>query len=631
MFREYLLPIAILILLGSALVPLPAELLDYLLVGNSIFALLLLASTLYSREPLKLSAFPSILLLATLVRLVLNISTTRLVLTNGYAGEAVEAFGQVVVQGNLIVGIVLFLMIVIVQFIVVAKGSERVAEVCARFTLDALPGRQMAIDADVRAGLLDFESAKKKREDLQVESRFYGALDGAMKFVKGDAIAAIVVAFINIIGGISVGMLYQGMAFADAVNRFTILTIGDGLLAQIPALLNSLAAGLLVTRVNFSGSASLASDLMSQIVSTPASRGLAALAALALSLIPGFPHLPFFLIALALGLSTLFVGGPTNEEVGKKANIFVPRFPDKVAIKFSRETLMKIPRLEIEKAIEGAREKIFNDFGLIIDQPAVIVEAAREVLSVELMIRGIFAGSRDFEAGSFVEEFKSFLFEGLSVNLLDLLDDAATRRLLDELDKYAPELIANVIPNIASVTQITEIVRNLLSEGVAVKNFDLIMQAIAEYGTSKDQQNLDLLEEVRIRLKPIISSILKQRAASGLALIKGDLASDQREISLVTIDPVLDLNIIKQGNLPDPIIAEQVSRLNELLKSLAGQFPVVVCSKKCRRKLSLMLNGLGKQLVVAFEELTVDLPRKVIARFELGNEERENMLEQLAA
>ena len=223
--RELVVPIALIAIFASMLLPLPQGVLDVLLAGNLFLALLLFLSTLYISDPLKLSALPPILLLATLYRLALNISTTRLILSDGNAGQVVEAFGTVVVQGNIVVGVVVFLVITLIQFIVIAKGSERVAEVSARFTLDALPGKQMSIDADVRAGLIDFETAREKRQDLQTESHFYGALDGAMKFIKGDAIAGIAITAVNVIGGLTVGVGMNGLSFEQQFHSILYLQL----------------------------------------------------------------------------------------------------------------------------------------------------------------------------------------------------------------------------------------------------------------------------------------------------------------------------------------------------------------------------------------------------------------------
>src|SRR6056297_2090828 len=230
------------------IIPMPTLIMDLLLTANITFSLLIILVSIYINEPLQVSVFPSLLLFATLFRLGLNISTTRLILGQGYAGEVIEAFGNFVVGGNYVVGTVVFLILVIINFIVITKGSSRVAEVSARFTLDAMPGKQMAIDADLNAGLIDDEEARRRRTEIANEAEFYGAMDGASKFVRGDAVAGLLITSINILGGLAIGVFQLGMSFPDAANQYTLLTIGDGLVAQIPALIISTASGVIITR-----------------------------------------------------------------------------------------------------------------------------------------------------------------------------------------------------------------------------------------------------------------------------------------------------------------------------------------------------------------------------------------------
>ncbi|NDC37695.1 MAG: EscV/YscV/HrcV family type III secretion system export apparatus protein, partial [Proteobacteria bacterium] len=327
MGKELIVPLAVLGVLASMLLPVPPGVMDFLLVGNLILALVLFLSTLYISDTLKLSALPSMLLLATLYRLALNIATTRNILSSGDGGRVVEAFGTVVIQGNLVVGVVVFLIITLVQFIVIAKGSERVAEVSARFTLDALPGKQMSIDADVRAGLLDMSAARVKRQDLQTESRFYGALDGAMKFVKGDAIAGIVITAINIVGGLAIGILSEGLVIQQALSKYTLLTVGDGLVAQVPALLNSLAAGIIVTRVARGDDASLAGELLAQIGQVRRVKVLSAGLCVLLACIPGMPALPFLALGIVLVASAWLTPSETPAKALPQEHLFTPRPP----------------------------------------------------------------------------------------------------------------------------------------------------------------------------------------------------------------------------------------------------------------------------------------------------------------
>ena len=283
-------------------VPLPTEAIDVLLAGNLGLSVLLLMVAFYLQSPVELSTLPSIILLTTVFRLSLSIAVTRLVLTQADAGDIIRTFGDFVVSGNILVGLVIFLIITVVQFIVITKGAERIAEVAARFTLDAMPGKQMAIDADLRAGEIDQAVGRQRRSNLERESQFYGAMDGAMKFVKGDAVAGLVIIVINLIGGLVVGVLQHGQSFADAGETYSILTVGDGLVAQIPALIISITAGTVVTRVAGGEGDSLGGEIAMQLVGNSRALWLAAGIAALMGFIPGFPMIIFFMIAGGLAL-----------------------------------------------------------------------------------------------------------------------------------------------------------------------------------------------------------------------------------------------------------------------------------------------------------------------------------------
>lgn len=306
------------------IVPLPTPILDVLLAMNiSLGVVLLLAST-YMAHPLKLSTFPTIILVATLFRLGLNVASTRLILGEGYAGEVIESFGEFVVGGNYVVGFVLFVIITVIQFVVIAKGSERVAEVAARFTLDAMPGRQMSIDADLRAGALNLPEARRKRADLQRESQLFGALDGAMKFVKGDAIAGIVITVVNVTGGLAIGVMQRGMPIGEAARTYTLLTVGDGLVSQIPALLVAVCAGLIVTRVSAADDegTDVGSEVFAQLGATPRVYAIAAVLLLALAAIPGLPFVPF--ATLGVGSAVLAVALTRRAKARARAQAEAP-------------------------------------------------------------------------------------------------------------------------------------------------------------------------------------------------------------------------------------------------------------------------------------------------------------------
>jgi type III secretion protein V len=305
---DILLAGAVVGIVGMLIVPLPTVLLDILITTNISVAVILLLTAIYIPKALKVSVYPTLLLITTLFRLALNVSSTRLILLQADAGEVIKAFGQFVVRGNYIVGAVLFIILTLIQFIVIAKGSERVAEVAARFTLDAMPGKQMSIDADMRSGAIDQEEGKRRRRDLERESALFGAMDGAMKFVKGDTIAGIIIAVINIVGGLLIGVLQRGMEVADAAKIYTILTIGDGLVSTIPALLISTSAGIIVTRVQGEEEgAHLGADVASQLTSQPRAIALAAGLLVLLALVPGLPTFPFLVLGSIAGTGGYFL------------------------------------------------------------------------------------------------------------------------------------------------------------------------------------------------------------------------------------------------------------------------------------------------------------------------------------
>ena len=285
---------AVVLVVMMLIIPLPPLLLDFFITLNISAAIAIVVATLYLPRALDFSAFPSLLLLTTLFRLAINVSVTRMILLHGDAGEVVHSFGEFVVGGNVVVGLIMFLILVVIQFVVITNGAGRVAEVAARFTLDAMPGKQMAIDADLNAGQLTDEQARQRREDISREADFYGAMDGASKFVKGDAIAGIVIVLINLIGGLIVGMVQQGMSFTDAAQHFSLLTVGDGLSAQIPALLISTATGILVTRT--ASEKDLGSEVASQILAQHKAPLVAAAVICSFALVPGLPKIPFLVI-----------------------------------------------------------------------------------------------------------------------------------------------------------------------------------------------------------------------------------------------------------------------------------------------------------------------------------------------
>jgi len=616
--KELVVPIGIIAILGSMLLPLPPMVIDFMLVGNLILALILLASSLYITDPLKLSALPSILLLATLYRLALNVSTTRLILGSGEAGKTIEAFGTTVIQGNLIVGAVIFLIITFIQFIVIAKGSERVAEVSARFTLDALPGKQMSIDADVRAGLIDFDTARTKRQDLQVESRFYGALDGSMKFVKGDAIAGIVITAINIIGGFSIGMLMEGREVTSALSKYTTLTVGDGLLSQIPALLNSLAAGMVVTRVVRTEGTSLAGDLISQLGQLRRVKIIIGIFAVGLSFAPGMPAFTFLAVALLLFLSACLRSDTDGEPVVTVNTDYVPRTPPVLQIEAGSEVGAKLYKAgDLPARMNAWRQEVHEKYGLILALPELKFIPELEN-SFKLKMRGVYVSQGELKEGE--ESFDVVMDtvrDLVEKRAHEFVDDILTRRTLDFFDAESPELVSAVVPGVVSVTQLTEVLKGLAREGISIRNFDLILQAVSETGSAVSSKD-ELLQEVRITLRRIISA----KYAGTNHVLKG-----------FTLEPMLDLSIAKAHREGDAINIDVLTTIKEFLQTHDITDSVLVVSKGARFCLREYLSLSGLEIpVLAYEELVEEINFTVLGCIENQSEQsRQGLADSLAA
>ena len=305
--KDIMLAVMLLAIVFMMILPLPTALVDVLIGTNMSIAVVLLMLAIYITTPLEFSAFPAVLLITTLFRLSLSITTTRLILLQGDAGQIVYTFGNFVVGGNLVVGIVVFLIITIVQFMVITKGSERVAEVSARFSLDAMPGKQMSIDGDMRAGVIDVHEARHRRSLIEKESQMYGSMDGAMKFVKGDSIAGLVIIVVNILGGVTIGVTQKGMSASEALELFAILTVGDGLVSQIPALFIAITAGIIVTRVSHEDSSDLGSDIGGQVIAQPRALLIGGVLLVLFALIPGFPKITFLVLATVVGGGGFFL------------------------------------------------------------------------------------------------------------------------------------------------------------------------------------------------------------------------------------------------------------------------------------------------------------------------------------
>ena len=519
---DAVLAAAVVAVVGMMVVPLPTWLLDLLLAFNLAASVSILLVTMYVSDALKIAAFPTLLLITTLVRLSLNVSSARLILLKADAGRVIDAFGNFVVSGNYVVGGVVFLILALIQFIVVAKGSERVAEVGARFTLDALPGRQMSIDAELRAGSIDAAEAHEQRRLLNRESQFYGAMDGAMKFVKGDVIASFVITIVNIGAGLAIGIGQRGMGFEAAIKRYSLLTIGDGLVSQIPSLIIATSAGILVTRVaSEDGETALGSELAGQLLGEPKALRVSGVFVLVLAMVPGLPALPF----LVIGALLLAASWPAPrraerewEQTLGKASRQLSRLPSPWSVTaspalesrlaYSRRRPPADTPIGLEGATEAARERLFRELGVILPPCRILTRGSQPRGAALLSIREVPAKSIALpEALGGVEATKA-LADALSEVLIDRAHDfmglQETQHLLDELSKVAPASVQHVVPKLVSLTTLSEILRRLVEEGVSVRDLASILEALAQVA-HVEKDALVLTEHVRSWLRRAIT------------------------------------------------------------------------------------------------------------------------------
>ncbi|MBJ7455970.1 MAG: flagellar biosynthesis protein FlhA [Thermoleophilia bacterium] len=644
------------------IIPLPPFLLDILLTANIAAALAIVLATLYTTEPLQFSVFPSLLLVATLFRLALNISGTRLILLHGHAGEVIESFGRFVVGGNVVVGLIVFTILIVIQFVVITNGAGRVAEVAARFTLDAMPGKQMAIDADLNAGVITDEEAKKRREIIAKEADFYGAMDGASKFVKGDAIAAVLIVMINLLGGLAVGVFQQGMGFSEAIQHFSLLTVGEGLVNQIPALLISTATGIIVTRSV--GESNLGQDLANQIVSQPRALFLGGLVTTALGLVPGLPKLPFFIIggAMLLVSSTLKKGIREDAEAAAHDEATAvatrPAEPENVA------ALLPLDPLELEigyglvplvDADEGGdllgrvamvRRQMATELGLSLapirirdniqlgshDYAVKIkgVEVARWSLmpgqllamnpgTADLPLDGIptiepsfglpavWIGEAQREqaeiSGYTVVDSTSLVVTHLSEvirrNAAELLGRQDVRGLLDTLKERFPAPVDELVPDLMTVGEVQRVLQTLLAEAVPVRDLVTILETLGD--------KAKLTKDV-----PILAEYCRQALSRAIC---GRFVDEEGTLRAITLDPEIDREVAESIARTDDGTAvtmdpARASALIDTLKEQADQVqamgivPVLLCSGASRRHVkALTAHAIPTLTVLSYHEI----------------------------
>jgi flagellar biosynthesis protein FlhA len=651
-------PIGVVAIVVMLVVPLPPLVLDMLIAANITGALLILLTAMFVHKPLDFAAFPALLLVATLFRLALNVSATRLVLLDGYAGKVIETFGHFVVGGSLVVGLIVFAILVVIQFVVITNGAGRVAEVGARFTLDAMPGKQMAIDADLNSGLIDEDEARRRRAEVAGEADFYGAMDGASKFVKGDAIAAIIITLVNLIGGFLVGVAQNGMSFSDAIHTYSLLSVGDGLVSQIPALLLSVATGLIVTRSTADDD--MGSDIMRQLTRHQMPLRVAGVASIALCLIPGLPKLPF----LVTGGVVLFLSTRTpapEEQTAADAAGDVPALPSPD----SPESLMdeiRVDPLELELSadlidlvdttaggdlldrVKALRRKVAMDLGIVVppvrtrdnlDLPLRTyairlfgVEVARgeappgTVLAIgdhldalpgirthepvfglaavwipaELRSQADMSGATVVDRASVVT---THLAEVVRSHAARLLGREDVRMLTDAVKRTHPAVVEELTPAQLTLGEVQRVLQALLEEQVSVRDLVRIFEALSL--RARAGKDLDGLVEAA-------------RAALGPAIV-APYVSDGT-VHVLSFDPGLEQRLLEAlrptevgGVLAvDPELAQhllgQVATLMQQAENL-NLNPVLACAPQLRGAVRRLLEpSVGRLPVLSYTELS---------------------------
>jgi flagellar biosynthesis protein FlhA len=558
-------PLVLLMLLTMIVIPLPPIALDMFFTFNITLSLVVMLVVVYTRRPLEFSVFPSLLLIATLLRLALNVASTRVVLLEGHtggdaAGKVIEAFGAFVIGGNYAVGLVVFLILVIINFVVVTKGAGRVSEVSARFTLDAMPGKQMAIDADLNSGLIDQDEARTRREDIAREADFYGAMDGASKFVRGDAIAGILILFINIIGGLSIGMVQHGLDFSTALQNYVLLTIGDGLVAQIPSLLLSTSAAIIVTRV--ASTQDVGGQIISQLFTSPKALAVAAAVLFLMGIIPGMPNFAFLTLAAAAAGGAWMIWQrqmqpaqepvieePVEQPEQRELSWEDVHPVDLIGLEVGYRLIPLVDRNQggqLMNRIKGVRRKLSQEIGFLIPSVHIRDNLDLNPNTYRISINGVAVAQADIfpdrelaiNPGQVFGELQgvatkdptfgldavwidpeqkdhaqtlgytvvdastvvaTHLSEILQNHAFELLGHDETQQLLDMLGRGAPKLVEDLVPKALSLSVVTKILQNLLTEHVPIRDFRTIAETLAEQ-SQRTQDPTALTAAVRVAL-----------------------------------------------------------------------------------------------------------------------------------
>ncbi|MEJ5285768.1 MAG: Flagellar biosynthesis protein FlhA [Candidatus Kapaibacterium sp.] len=674
--KDILLALGILVIISLLIIPLSPILMDLLIATNLSLAVLILLVSLYLKNPLEFSAFPTILLVTTLFRLGLNVATTRLILTDAYAGEIIQSFGTFVIRGNYIVGLIIFIILMVINFIVIIKGSSRIAEVAARFTLDALPGKQMSIDADLNAGYIDEQEARIRRQNLTKEADFYGAMDGAAKFIRGDAIAGLIITGINIIGGFAIGVAQRGMTLTDALSTYTILTIGDGLVSQIPSLLISVAAGFVVTRS--SSAEKLDIELGRQIGGKPTAISLASFAMFIMAFIPGFPTIPFLILSSLTGaLAYLRYRQVKKEEEEKlRQELVQAEVPQKVEEQ-PIEDLLKVDPVELElgynliplvdetqggdvfRRIMNVRKQLALELGIILPPVRVRDNLNLEPEEYVIKIRGNEVGRNTLQPGmllamnpgtamgeisgihvtepvfglpavwiSYAERENAELMgysvveastvlithltELLKRNADKLLTRQEVKKLIDNLQSDYPALVEEITPENLPLSVIQKVLQNLLKEGIPIKDLPIILESLLEY--YKVTKNVEVLTEY---VRHNLSETIKRLYQDQNGVIHCIALSPEIE---QMISNVLQTNVQATSMQTLGLSVETIKKIQESLSkaiddiTLMGYLPLVICSAQIRPYFYRMVRTQFPMIsVISYTELPPDTEIDIVA------------------
>jgi flagellar biosynthesis protein FlhA len=665
-------PAAIVCVVVMMVVPLPAVVLDLLLVCNLAVAVLVLLSSMYVTKALDFSSFPSLLLISTMFRLALNVSSTRLVLLHGYAGKVIDAFGHVVIGGSVVVGLVIFLILVVIQFVVITNGAGRVAEVGARFTLDAMPGKQMAIDADLNAGIISDEDARARRREVAAEADFYGAMDGASKFVKGDAIAAIIITAVNLFGGFIVGVLQKGMPVKDAVQVYSVLSVGDGLVSQVPALLISIASGLIVTRA--ATEADMGTDIVQQFARQSRAMRVGGVVLGAMAIVPGMPKVPF----VAIGAALWYAAGRADRmerEVQAEADaeaVVPPPDPDgpealladlhvdplQLEVAFGLMDLVDPTRGgDLLDRVRSLRRKLALELGIVVPPVRTRDNAELPPAGYAIKVHGVEVGRGEAPpncvlvlgtppegmpgepthdpvfgldatwvprelgpqaelAGCTVVDRSSVVTAHLAEVVRSQAGRLLSRQDVQQLVEATRPLAPTVVEELGSTVSLGEVQRvlaGLLEEGVVIRDLVRILEVLTERGrVTKDPEAL--IEAVRATLGPAIAA----RHARN------------NRLCVVTIDPLTEhvlLGSLASGdsgtflNLDPEVTQELVAQVNEVLRIAGeqGMRPVLVTGAALRPGVRRLVKNVDSTLpVLAYGELGTGLELEMMGVIDLA-------------